>query len=71
MVYVRKAPDAEGEDTTAAYMVVEDGVEAADAAAGNEAGEAEAAFAAKEVWWGATPSRPFACLCSRLTAWGG
>ena len=50
-------------DTTAAYEVageVEDGVAAAGAAAGIKEGEAEAALAAKEAWWRAARSRPFA-----------
>ena len=50
-------------DTTAAYDVageVEDGVAAAGAAAGIKEGEAEAALAAKEAWWRAARSRPFA-----------
>ena len=63
MVEVRGAGEADDVDTTAAYEVaggVEDGVRAAGAAAGKEEGEAEAAFAAKEAWWRAARSRPFA-----------
>ena len=59
-VEVREAGDV---DTTAAYEVAgedEDGVAAAGAAAGIKEGEAEAALAAKEAWWRAARSRPFA-----------
>ena len=60
---MREAGGADDVDTTAAYEVaggMEDGVEAAGAAARKEEGEAEAAFAAKEAWWRAARSRPFA-----------
>ena len=59
-VEVREAGDV---DTTAAYDVAwedEDGVAAAGVAAGIKEGEAEAALAAKEAWWRAARSRPFA-----------
>ena len=59
-VEVREAGDV---DTTAAYEVAgegEDGVAATGAAAGIKEGEAVAALAAKEAWWRAARSRPFA-----------
>ena len=60
-VVIVEVGEADDVDTTAAYDLageVEDGVEAAGAAAGIEEGEAEAALAAKEAWWRAARSRP-------------
>ena len=62
-VVIVEVGEADDVDTTAAYDLageVDDGVEAAGAAAGIEEGEAEAALAAKEAWWRAARSRPFA-----------